>query len=282
MKKLDITAITNSSRLPIKKGTLQFLQDAPKEIVASVVTSLIGSSYSSSVVYILAGGINSGTYPTYSITAGKVFYNGEIYDLQAASFSATGSNVAVFSFLQTQYTIDADPVTFTDSVVRNIHNIQTFQLIQGASGSGIVDYTQAFFLSFTIPKQIVLTAPAGIVGGVDYTGNQLQLIGVYPNIIGFVPPLGNLAPVIFKGSYNVGDIPPSSGGGGAYNVTFGSTLSTASYFVMGSIFSNGSPAYDSTLTWSWHNPTTTGFTLNIQEWIGGVQNVAFKFLVFAI
>ena len=271
MKILDITAITNSSQFPLKKGTLQFLQDAPKEIVSSLIQALIGSGYSAATMYVLTGCINTGTLPVYTVSAGKIFYNGEVFDFDGASFTATGSNVGIFSIIQTQFTVDADPVTYTDTAVRNVHNIRKMQLTQAISGTGLADYLMAFFLTFKIPAQLNLTGT-----------NLATISGVYPNLTIDVPANTNLAPVIWKGSYNCGDIPTGIAGGGAFNVVFGSTLSTATYYVIGSFLSNGNPVEDSTLGWSWHNPTTTGFILNVREMAGTIQNVAFKYLIFAV
>ena len=135
MRKLDVSSISDSSQMPVKKGTLQFLQDSYTEITKSVMSSLAGgNNYDPAKVYVLYGVINSGIYPVYNIVEGAVFYNGEIFQVDAASFTATGSNVAVCNIVQTQYTTDADPVTFTDASVRNIHNIRKMGISQGASG----------------------------------------------------------------------------------------------------------------------------------------------------
>ena len=270
MKTLSIAAISDASQMPLKKGTLQFIQDAHKETMASSWKALIGAQYSPLVVYVIGGGVNTGVAPNYIIAAGAVFYNGEIFDFDAANFTATSPNVAVFNIVQTQFTVDADPVTFTDRTVRNIHNIRKFQIAQGASGSGIADLSQGYYLSFVIPPPINLSA----------TG-AATLSGTFPNINVNVPVQNSLNPVIYAGSYNVGDVPIPSSGGGMYTVTFPVALSTASYYVMGSIISNGNPSLDSVLTWSIHSRTADSFILNVQEWAGGVQNVAFEYLIFA-
>ncbi len=173
MKILDVSSITDSSEMPLKKGTLQFLQDSYKEIMSYVMTALAGGGdYDPTKVYILFGALNSGSGSTYNITAGAAFFNGEVFAVNAASFTASGANVAVFQIVQTQYTTDADPVTFTDSAVRNVHNIRKLQIIQGATGAELGNYTDAIFLDFKIPAQLNLTV----------LGNA-ELSGVYPNLI---------------------------------------------------------------------------------------------------
>jgi len=274
MKQLSISAITDSSRFPVKKGTLQFLQDAYTEITAATIKALIGPSYSTSVIYVLSGVINSATAPTYTISAGAIFYNGEVFMFDAASFTATGTDVGVFSIIQTQYTTDADPVTFTDSTVRNIHNIRKMQLSAGASGSGLANYSQAFFLSFSIPAQFNLTAPTTS----PYTGNQVQLIGSYPNIIAYVPPASALNPALASGSENIGNL---TSGGLDITVTFGTPLATSNYTVMGSIISNGTADYDATILWNIRSRTTSGFIVHFREDAGVTQNAAWEWIAFA-
>jgi hypothetical protein len=267
MKILDITPITDSSEFPVKKGTLQFLQDAYKESLASTIQALIGSGYDPTVVYILSGARNSGTYPAYSITAGAAFYNGEVFLIDAAGFTATGSNVGIFQVVVTQYIIDADPVTFTDTTVRNVHNIRKLQVVQGAGGSGIANYAQAFFLSFTIPQQLVLLG-TGVA----------TVTGAYPNLFVNVPtPPTNTHPILLMGTLNVGD--PSGGTG--FTVTF-ADVGTASYMVDGSFISNGTNfAFDSAVTYAIKNRTNTSFQIFVREYANSGQNVAFEWKLTA-
>ena len=270
MKTLSIAAISDASQMPLKKGTLQFLQDAHKETMASSWKALIGAQYSPAVVYVIGGGVNTGQTPNYIITAGSVFFNGEIFDFDAANFTATTPNVAVFNIVQTQFTVDADPVIFTDKTVRNIHNIKKAQISQGASGSGIADLSQGYYLSFVIPSPLNLTA-----------SGAASMSGTFPNQNIYVPVQNSINPVIYAGTINLGDVLGSSSGGSAYQVNFSAALNTANYYLMGSFVSNGNPAVDSILTWSFHNRTALGFQLNVQEWTTGIQNVAFEYLIFA-
>lgn len=271
MKKLDYTPITNSAQFFPKKGTLAFLQLAFQEGFTEIIKSLIGPGYNATTMYVLRGVVNSGTLPTYTTTEGVVFYGGEFFLIDAASFTATGSDVAVFSIVQTQYTTDADPCTFSDATTHNIHNIRKMQLTAGASGSGLANILEASYLNFVIPAQLNLTG-----------SGQAVVSGGYPNLNVNVPNATNLNPVLFAGSHTVGDVPPVGSGGYVGTVTFGVTLSTASYYVMGCIISNGTPATDSNVSWSIHNRTTTTFILNMQEAFSStVQNIAFEYIIFA-
>lgn len=268
MKILNVTPITDSKQLKIKKGTLQFLQDANYEAFQAVVRASIGSAYNPSLVYIMFGCVNSGTGNSYDITAGAVFYNGEIYLVDATSFIAAGSNVGVFQAITTQYTNNADPVTYTDSSVGNVHNIRKFQIVQGATGSGVSDFSTAAPFSFTV------NAPVNIKG----TG-AVTVSGSYPNLTVDVPLNANRYPALYAGTVNVGN--PS---GGADVIVSFASLGTANYYVMGTIVSNNEstdPNGDSTLIWTIRGRTTTGFILHVYERLNATQNVSFEFILFA-
>jgi hypothetical protein len=205
MRILDISAVTDSAQIKIKKGTLQFLQDAHKETVAATIIALIGSSYDTSVLYVLYGCKNTGSGTSYIISAGAVFYNGEIYYVTASSFTLSGSNVALFTQVITQYTTNADPVTFTDSTSHNVHNIRQMQVNQGVSGSGVRDFSAIQVLSFTIPAQLNLTATGlGSISGTypnlsvdvatpSYTGVKLLWVGTITSSGGTVVKQGGVS-----------------------------------------------------------------------------------------
>ena len=268
MKILDPSSITNTSQMPLKKGTLQFLQDSYREIVQAVMQALIGTGYNPATVYVLYGCVNTSTAPLYNVTAGAIFYAGKIYVFNSASFTA--ANTAVISIIQTQYTTDADPVTFTDTTVRNIHNIFNMQVSDGAAGSTIANFGQLFYLNFTIPQLLNLT-----------TSGVASLTGAYPNLNINVPtPATSVNPILTAGYYNVGDIP--SGGGQDYPITFASAISTANYYIMGTLLSQGNNAGDDTSCFfTVRAKTTTGFTLHVREASPLAQNLGFDYIIFA-
>lgn len=275
MKILDITSITDASEMPLKKGTLQFLQDANKEIVAATIIALIGPSYNASIVYILSGSINSGVVPFYNITSGAAFFNGEIYLIDATTFTVVGLNTAIFVIGVTQYTTNADPVTFTDAATRNVHNIRKIVVTQGVTGTGIADYSQAFFLSFVIPPVLNLTAP---VDTPDVADNAIIVSGAYPNVRIYTPtPPTSAHPILYMGYYNIGNV---SAGGQDYAVVFSSSLSTSNYFVVGSLVSQGPNAdVDTTLLYTIRAKTNAGFTIHCKEIGAFTQNVGFEYVI---
>lgn len=139
MKKLITSDITSTIGFPPKKGTWDFLQNSYQECISSIIINTITEKfgiYHPGMVYILNGLVLS-TGANYSISDGSVFYNGEIYQYPGGTFPVAGG-VPVANLLITQYTsgTEADPVTFTDLVARNVHNIRAIVFVSGATGSG--------------------------------------------------------------------------------------------------------------------------------------------------
>jgi len=256
MKKLNVTPISDSAQMPLKKGTLQFLQDANLEVVAATMKALIGVLYNPDTVYVMFGCKNTGTDPNYIISAGAVFYQGEIFLVDAISFSTSG-NTAIFQIITTQYGTFADPVTFTDSTVHNVHDIRKVQVIAGTTGTGIADYSQGSFLNFVIPEKVSLTG-AGVTG-------------TYPTFV--IPGLSNSYPILYGGSFNVGDV----SGGQSYSVTF-PTVGTSEYYVQGSLISGATvPANDANVIWTIRDRTATGFSLYVRELSSSANNIIFEY-----
>lgn len=153
MKYLDNQYITNSAKMPIKKGTLQFIQDSHKENLADVLRAMIGTTYNGAKFYVLYGCENSGSGSNYIISAGAVFFAGEVFRVDANTFTVGSGQVAKFTFNQTQYTTDADPVTFTDASSHNVHNIRKYTVAAGTS-DGLTDYSLAVFGKFYDPFDV--------------------------------------------------------------------------------------------------------------------------------
>lgn len=268
MKKLDVSSVTNSAQMKLKSGTLQFLQDANAEALAAICQGLIGSAYSASQVYILWGCVNSGSGTSYVISAGAVFYAGEIYLVDAATFTLSG-NVAIFSPITTQYQVNADPMTFSDSSVHNIHNIRKMRIIGGTTGT--IDYLAAKGILEFVPAQLNLTG----------TGMAV-VTGTYPNKNVYVPENTYRYPALYAGKLNIGDV---AGGGVDYAITFPQALANNSYYVVGTIVSNPtstSPSDDTSLFWTVRGRTSSGFVLHILEFGNWTQDISFEYIIFAV
>ena len=139
MKKLNISNITTSVAMPIKSGTLQFLQDAHKEALNGVVSNLIENPITDTI-YILSGCLNSTIAPIHTLSAGVLYVNGEVYDFDGATFTLTGLQNAYARIETTQYTTNADPVQFTDGNSRNVHNVRKIVIENTLVSSGLPEF----------------------------------------------------------------------------------------------------------------------------------------------
>jgi hypothetical protein len=138
MDRLITTPITDSSQFPIKKGTLEFLQNANLIVLAELARNLIGDTYSTTKAYRLWGAATSTAGSTVTITEGAFFINGEIY--HCPGNSALGP-VVVLGIEVTQYGSFADPVTLSDGSIVNVHNIRQVKIYGPASPPPGTSYT---------------------------------------------------------------------------------------------------------------------------------------------
>lgn len=191
MKHILTGAISGTTGMRFKSGTLVHLQAAYAEALNSITQERIGPGYDPTKAYLMYGCVNSGTGVFYNISAGAIFYNGEIYQVPATAFTIGGSNVAV-GVLTTTYFTDptADAVTFTDGTPRNVHEILTINFGIGLSGSGVSDYTNLVYMS-KIPQgalnQIIDWMPPTLdTSWFDSTG-----LGTNPHVKGWAIANGN-------------------------------------------------------------------------------------------
>lgn len=281
MRILDVTSITDSSEMPLKSGTLQFLQDAYTELFSGIAIAICAQSgYNPQTVYVLWGCNNSTVAPIFNISAGFVFLGGKFYYVPATNFTTAAGLIAAFNFQTTQYVgngLNADPVTFSDTVERNIHNIIQVSIVQVPSGAPNIPYSSAFFCNFVIPAQLNLTAPDA-VGGIN---NIAQVLGNYPNMEVFVPETSQLGQVLALGNVNVGDVPT---GGVTVSVTFSALPAGTNYRVSLTIVSQSgsTPQNDVTFTCGVINSTksTSGFSIRCQEWFGTTQNASIDWVIY--
>lgn len=143
MKKIKISDIAGGAGFKVKKGTLVHLQEAYTENDESVIRSRIGNGYSTSIGYLLYGLVNSTPGGlTYTISAGAIFYNGEVFRVDAVTVVCSGGQVPVSSIVTTNYTdATADPVEFTDGNTYDVHEIRKITFTAAATGTGLFDFS---------------------------------------------------------------------------------------------------------------------------------------------
>lgn len=135
MKKIITSGITTAVGMPIKSGTVEHLQAAYQEALTALARMNI-LSYDASKIYVLYGCVNSGSGANFVISAGAVFFNGEVYLVPSATFTTSGGNVAIGTVTTTYFTAtNADPVEFTDAILRSVHEIRQIVISSGTSGA---------------------------------------------------------------------------------------------------------------------------------------------------
>lgn len=139
MRKVDTSAVSSTNGMPVKAGTIQHLQLAYQEALTALANNIIGRALDSTHGYILYGCVNSGSTGSMNVSAGAIYYNGEVFLVDAFTLLVS-VGVAVASISETFYGTDADPVTFTDGVARNVHSIRKLVFKDAASGSGLFDW----------------------------------------------------------------------------------------------------------------------------------------------
>ena len=132
MKKIDISQIVSpTSKQPFTANSLKFKQDYDVENYSALVKALITQStgsYSLTTPYVISGCVLSDSNK--DVTAGEIFYGGNFYNVTALNGT---TNIVQFILTKT-YDPTADPLTFTDGVVKNVHEIYTYVSTDAASG----------------------------------------------------------------------------------------------------------------------------------------------------
>lgn len=158
MRKLNTTAISNSNGMPVKGGTLDHVQLAYQETINALARNLIGRDIDNTRGYILFGLINTGSTAAMNVTAGAVYFAGEVYLVDA--FNLNVAQTAVASVQTSYYQTNADPVTFTDGVQRNVHEVRKIIFTDGASGSGLFDFGNMVNSRLPLKNVQVTTLPS--------------------------------------------------------------------------------------------------------------------------
>jgi hypothetical protein len=98
-----------------------------------------------------------------TMSTGAVFYNGEVFLHSGSSVPTPGfGEVVVTNLITSQYTTNADPVTFSDGHSHSVHNIRTVSFAAGVSGHGSLTVTTASDYSNLIQYSNQLSALLGI------------------------------------------------------------------------------------------------------------------------
>jgi hypothetical protein len=130
--------ISATARQPYTKVTHEHYNAMIDELASAFGKFVVGNLADFTVLY---GCVNSDA-PNADITAGAIYYNGEIY-LCDAFVDATISDDIVGTITTTYAT--GDPVLFTDLASYNVHQIKKIVWSDATAGSGDIDYSDLFF-----------------------------------------------------------------------------------------------------------------------------------------
>lgn len=137
MKKFKTDQISGNAKAPILKATLDQWNENSLELSNSLVLAGL-FSYTTDDVVILHGCVVDDNIPgTSTVTAGAIYYNGEIFQVEAASIPSA-ANTLVWNKVTTYRS--GDPVGWMDGTPRDQHRQDKFVLSNAASGSGIADF----------------------------------------------------------------------------------------------------------------------------------------------
>lgn len=148
MKKIKTTDISTSAAMPVKSGTLDHLQSAYTEIIQGIALQMVGGANG-----ILYGCIKTQVGLNWSITAGYVYYNGEIYLCDAASGTLGGGQSIYGTIITTNLTAaNADPVEFSNALTYNVHEIRKIVWSSNTSGTSLFSTLDTFRFGRTIAR----------------------------------------------------------------------------------------------------------------------------------
>jgi hypothetical protein len=180
MRKFITTNIINPVKAPITEKAIRHINDMVGEPINSIIKAMIGA-YTTNDIVILEGCVLTvtGSAPgnsTAILTAGSVYYNGEIY-LVDANASLLTSNPDTYVWQQVDTLQDGVQTKFTNGTVYDFLSIRKMRLVAGAAGSGIADYNGATVKYFSEttnyqggPSSDIIqsiSVPIGCTGGVQ-------------------------------------------------------------------------------------------------------------------
>ncbi len=142
MKKINTFLGTDpNGQQPFTAPSLLFLQQAYQEAIDAICRS---KGFLQTKIYVLYGCVNS-TFggSTFTISAGAVYYAGEIFLVDAVTFTQAMGQTAVGSLVVTNPA--PDPTTFEDGINRNVHDVRKIVVASGVSGTGITGNSNSDF-----------------------------------------------------------------------------------------------------------------------------------------
>ena len=130
--------ITGAINFPFTKVSLDFLQDAYLSEINALAKSKI-DNYQINTVYRLDGFQVTLAASVYTWTEGTLFYNNEIFFIDAGTIAQGVGEVLILNIATTY--LGTDPVAFrpSGSGSFNVHQTKSFVATSGTTGTGVFD-----------------------------------------------------------------------------------------------------------------------------------------------
>lgn len=174
MRNIDTSVISNTVGLPIKAGTLEHIFLNVKEAVQALLSPYVLNPVVDQI-YIISGCENTGSGNTYNISSGWIYLNGEVFAVDAVSFTKTTTQIAGLTIDTTFYSNNADITQLTDGTVRTVHQIRKVKF-EPKQPTGNIPFESAFRVG-TWQKGDVKTVNCDI----NYYNNNFDSSGIGKN-----------------------------------------------------------------------------------------------------
>jgi len=188
MKKVLSNGITSSSQQPYTKKTHEWYNSMASEAAEALVKALIPASAYTGKLVILSGCKLTGTNPgARTVSGGWVWYDGEIFRVNADSFTTSGSEIGVWSIDTTSTNL-----TFSDSASKPVHQERTFVISNGLAGSGLFDEDESvskgpYLMDYAIVAPSTFYTGTGGVG-LAFPNKQSDTMNWYNTTTGIFNP----------------------------------------------------------------------------------------------
>lgn len=171
MKKIDWTSVTASNGLVFEEQTFEHMNNGHKDSYISFVKANIPSAWHTGKLVILYGCVSTGTNPgSRTLTSGAVYYNDEIYQVDSASFTTTGSQIGVWTLTDVDSGTDESTIkTATSSFLEHVLVNSKFVFSAGLSGSGTFDETSTNIVSIIPIGTQIYVSGAQTISSPSYT-----------------------------------------------------------------------------------------------------------------
>jgi len=158
MKTLDLSNIVaGTRRLGAVRATFDHMMESLAETIDALARAATNNNQTN--VMLLWGCVNSGSGLNYILSAGAVYYQGEIYQVPAFTGTSGGAPVPVLNISTTWRA--GDPVAYSDASTFNTHKIRTMVWTLATSGTGLSDFSALGQTLFTtIQTAVALKAPS--------------------------------------------------------------------------------------------------------------------------